>query len=146
MNKEDKHCYVILLPNWLARFIAHIHVTPQDLIIKPGKNDSLVFDGSNLQDWNSLPVNRVAHTKNDPMVTFDQALTNHLIKIWNLRIIYSFQNILLCDEDISGCFCHCKLHPDTAPVYCFIITALLFLPCSNAFGSNTSPANWEPLR
>eukprot|EP00957_Ditylum_brightwellii_P031979 2424571-Ditylum_brightwellii.AAC.1 len=141
MNKEDKHCYVILLPNWLARFIAHIHVTPQGLIIKPGKNDCLVFDGSNLQDWNSFPVNRMTHTKNISMVTFGQALTNHLIRIWNLRITYPSQDILLWDDDISGCFRHCKLHPDTVPVFCFIITALLFLPCSNTFGSNTSPAH-----
>ena len=42
MNKEDKNQYLISLPNWLARFIPHLHVTPQGLVIKEGKNDRLV--------------------------------------------------------------------------------------------------------
>ena len=46
MNKEDKNQYLISLPNWLARFIPHLHVTPQGLVIKEGKNDRLVWDGS----------------------------------------------------------------------------------------------------
>eukprot|EP00957_Ditylum_brightwellii_P145736 11097371-Ditylum_brightwellii.AAC.1 len=27
-----------------------------------------------------------------------------------------------------------------------MIEQLLFVPCGNTFGSNTSPANWEPVR
>ena len=34
MNKEDRNQYLISLPNWLARFIPHLHVTPQGLVIK----------------------------------------------------------------------------------------------------------------
>ena len=37
MNKEDRNQYLISLPNWLARFIPHLHVTPQGLLIKDGK-------------------------------------------------------------------------------------------------------------
>ena len=46
MNKEDKHQFIIPLPCWLARFIQNLYITPQSLIIKPGKNDRLVFDAS----------------------------------------------------------------------------------------------------
>eukprot|EP00957_Ditylum_brightwellii_P108506 8276222-Ditylum_brightwellii.AAC.1 len=38
-NKEDRNCYLIPLPSWMTRFMPHLHVTPQGLIIKPGKND-----------------------------------------------------------------------------------------------------------
>ena len=42
MNTEDKYEYLISLPNWLARFIPHLHVTPQRIVIKVGGNDRLV--------------------------------------------------------------------------------------------------------
>ena len=32
MNKEDKNQYLITLPSWLARFIRHLHLTPQGLL------------------------------------------------------------------------------------------------------------------
>ena len=37
MNKEDRNQYLVSLPNWLARFIPHLHITPQGLVIKDGK-------------------------------------------------------------------------------------------------------------
>ena len=45
-NKEDKNQYLIPILNWLARFIPNLHITPQGLLIKKGKNDRLVWDGS----------------------------------------------------------------------------------------------------
>eukprot|EP00957_Ditylum_brightwellii_P156554 11915331-Ditylum_brightwellii.AAC.1 len=44
INKEDSNCYLIPIPCWMMRFIPHMHVTPQGLIIKPVENDRLVFD------------------------------------------------------------------------------------------------------
>jgi len=146
MNKEDRNCYLIPLPCWMTRFIPHLHVTPQGLIVKPGKNDRLVFDGSIKLNWNSHPVNSMTHVKYEPEVTFGQALPKHLIRIWNLRISYPEKDILLWDDDATGAFRQCKLHPDIAQVFSFIIEQLLFVPCGNTFGSNTSPANWEPVR
>ena len=46
MNKEDRNQFIIPLPSWLTRFIRHLHITPQGLVIKPGKNDRLIWDGS----------------------------------------------------------------------------------------------------
>eukprot|EP00957_Ditylum_brightwellii_P199529 15209706-Ditylum_brightwellii.AAC.1 len=61
MNKEDRNCYLIPFICWMTRFIPHIHVTPQGLIMKPGKNDRLVFDGSIKLKWDSKPVNSMTH-------------------------------------------------------------------------------------
>eukprot|EP00957_Ditylum_brightwellii_P080610 6130629-Ditylum_brightwellii.AAC.1 len=55
-------------------------------------------------------------------------------------------DIVLLDDDATGSFRQCKLHPDTAQVFSFIIEQLLFVPCGSTFGSNTSPINWEPVR
>ena len=46
INREDKNHQLISLPNWLARFIPHLHVTPLGLVIREGKHDRLVWDGS----------------------------------------------------------------------------------------------------
>eukprot|EP00957_Ditylum_brightwellii_P018188 1370805-Ditylum_brightwellii.AAC.1 len=130
----------------MTRFISNLHVTPQGLIVKPGKNNRLVFDGSTKLNWNSKPVNSMTHVKYEPEVTFGQALPKHLIRIWNLRISCQDDDILLWDDDATGAFKQCKLHPDIAQVFSFIIEQLLFVPCDNTFCSNTNLANWEPVR
>ena len=53
LNKEDRNQYLLNPnpnpnpdpnpnPNWLARFFKHLHLTPQCLLSKPGKNDRLI--------------------------------------------------------------------------------------------------------
>ena len=51
MNKEHKHKYAIALPCWIARFVPNLHLTPQDLVVKEGKNDRLIFDVSFRPQW-----------------------------------------------------------------------------------------------
>ena len=46
MNKEERNSCVIPFLNWMMRLIPNLHTTPQGLIVKPGKNDRLIFDGS----------------------------------------------------------------------------------------------------
>ena len=46
LNKEDRNQYLLPFPNWLARFMKQIHVTPQGILSKSGKNDRLIWDGS----------------------------------------------------------------------------------------------------
>ena len=46
LNKEDKHKFLLSFPNWLARFIPHLHITPSGLVIIPGKNDRIFFVNS----------------------------------------------------------------------------------------------------
>ena len=46
LNKEDRNQYLLPFPNWIARFCKNIHLTPQGLLSKLGKNDRLVWDGS----------------------------------------------------------------------------------------------------
>eukprot|EP00957_Ditylum_brightwellii_P088860 6766301-Ditylum_brightwellii.AAC.1 len=88
----------------------------------------------------------MTHVKYEPEVTFGQALPKHLIRMWNLRISYLNEDILLWNDDATGAFRQYKLHPDIAQGFSFIIEQLLFVPCGNTFGSNTSPVNWEPIR
>ena len=57
MSKEDRNQYVIPLPSWLSRFIKHLHVTPQGLLMKKDKNDRLIWDGSFIPHWGAICIN-----------------------------------------------------------------------------------------
>eukprot|EP00957_Ditylum_brightwellii_P036506 2764738-Ditylum_brightwellii.AAC.1 len=96
----------------MTRFIPHLHVTPQGLIVKPRKNDRLVFDGSIKLDWDSKVIISITHVKYEPEVTFGQALPKPLTRIWTLRVSCPDGEILLWGDDATGSFRQCKLRPD----------------------------------
>ena len=145
MNKEDRNQFLIPLPSWIARFIRHSHLTPQGLLIKPGKNDRLIWDGSFLPTWDSTSINMMLSHESEPKIIYGDAFQRHLETIWNLRITYPTTEILLFDDDVKSAFRQCKYHPDVASAFSFIIQQFLFIPLGGTFGSITSPANFEPI-
>ena len=146
MNKEERNCYVVPMPNWLARFIPNSFYTPNGLLSKPGKNDRLVFDGSFMIDWFSNPLNKNFDMSKEPPITYGRVLQDHINRIWNLRISYPSQDIMLWDDDIAGCFRQEKHHPDITPAFGLIIDMFLYFYVGQTFGSVFSPANNEPIR
>ena len=145
MNKEDRNQFLIPLPMWLARFIKNLHVTPQGLVVKPGKNDRLIWDGSFIPNWQATCINMMLSQATEPEIVYGTTFMKHLESIWNLRITYPNTDILLFDDDVKGAFRHSKYHPDIASAFSFIISNLLFIPLGGTFGSITSPANFEPI-
>ena len=111
----------------------------------PGKKDRLIFDGSFALHPHSGYVNKWTCKHNEPPLVFPAALTNHLRRIYNLRITYPNEEILLWDDDVSSAFRWVKLNPDIAAVFAFTVGNYLFVPTGQTFGSNTSPSNWEVL-
>ena len=145
MNKEDKNQYLIPLPCWLARFIRNLHITPQGLVVKPGKNDRLIWDGSFIPNWQATCINMMLPKDTEPEIIYGTTFMKHLNAIWNLRITYPTEDILLFDDDVKGAFRHNKYHPDIATAFSFIIEHLLYIPLGGTFGSITSPSNFEPI-
>ena len=115
------------LPNWLERFIPHLHLSPQGLIIKEGKKDRPVFDGSFLVIPHSKCVNSFATRDDEIPLKFQFAFSNHLKRIYNLRITYPHTELATMEDDVSGAYRHCKLHPDVSAAYAFIIDHILYL-------------------
>ena len=63
MNKEDRNQFLLPVPSWIARFIPNLHLTPQGLLSKPGKNDRLIWDGSFIPNWSATSINiMLSHT------------------------------------------------------------------------------------
>eukprot|EP00978_Attheya_sp_CCMP212_P007612 scaffold17579_cov32-Attheya_sp.AAC.1 len=81
--------------------ISSLFVTPQSIVVLPGKNDRLAFDGSAKLKWDSLPVNCMTHTSDEPDLLYGTAWNQHLTQIWNLRISYPNEDILVFDDDVS---------------------------------------------
>ncbi len=62
MNKEERNNYVLHVPHWIWHFVPHCFVTPQHILVKPGKKDRQIFDASRQYDWDSVPVNKMTST------------------------------------------------------------------------------------
>ena len=69
----------------------------------------------------------------------------HLTQIWNLRISYPLEDILLWDDDVTGDFRHGKFNPEIIGAFAFVILKLLIIPFGLQFGCTFSPTNFEPL-
>ena len=145
MNKEHKHRYAIALPCWIARFVPNLHLTPQGLVVKPGKNDRLIFDASFKPHYNSFNVNMSTNPVTAPPIEYGKKFFMHLVRIWNLRISHPNEDIFLWDDDVSGAFRQGKYNPEIASAFSFVIEKTLWLPCGMVFGGNTSPQCYEPL-
>ena len=145
LNKEDQHRFALPFPGWVSRFIPNLHLTPEGLIVRPGKNDRIIFDASFRMDFDSQCVNMWSNPDREPPIRYGTTFLRHLIRIWNLRITYPKQDIYLWDDDIAGAFRLVKYNPEIAPAFASLVQGDLWIPTSQVFGSNTSPQNFEVL-
>jgi hypothetical protein len=74
------------------------------------------------------------------------AKTHLLINIYNWRISFPTEPILLALADITACFQFPRLSADVTGAFGFLVESLYFISTSHVFGSNTSASSWEPLR
>ncbi len=68
-----------------------------------------------------------------------------LICVYNLRISYPNDNIVIHVNDIKSCFCQIKHHPDIIGAFSYILSKYLFFQIGLAFGTDFSPSNWEAV-
>jgi hypothetical protein len=145
MNKEDRKDHVLTFPAWLAPFIQHLMLTPNGFVIKPRKNDRLVFDASFMLHMDSKPYNHHISLDDEPEIIFGQAWTKFLISVYNLRITYPSKEIYLFDDDVAAAFRQCKYHPNVVSAKAYIIDAYLFVPTGQTFGDKSSPPSFETI-
>ena len=145
MSKEDRNQHIIPRPCWLARFIKHLHVTPQGLLIKKDKNDGLIWDGFFIPHWAAIYINIILSHASEPDIIYGSIFINYLQYLWNCRTTYPTVDIMLIDDDAKGAFRHCKYHPEVASAFSFIINELLFISLGGTFGSIVTPSSFEPI-
>jgi hypothetical protein len=104
--KEYRNNYAAPLPHWVARFLRHVFFTPIHILDKPGKPPRIVFDALKLHHPYSRSVNTMTstHTGCEMDCAYGDVLLRLLTRIWNLRITYPNQDIVLHCNDVKSCF------------------------------------------
>jgi len=143
--KEEKYNYVLPFPNWMARFIPNLHVSPEGIIVKEGKKDRIIYDASFHVHPHSFCPNDWTTVHDEPPIYYGSALYRHLSWIWNLRISYPDQIIYLWDDDVSGAFRIVKYNPEVASAFSAMVNGKLWIPVGQVFGGNTSAQNFEGI-
>jgi hypothetical protein len=148
MNKEERNNYVIHVPHWIWCFVPHCFITPQHILVKPGKKDCQIFDASRRYHWDSVPVNAMTSTPHDSKLTclFRSVRKDILIRAYNLRISCPDEDIVMHANDVKSCYRQIKYHPDVAGTFSYILANSLFLQIGLAFDADFSPANWGAVR
>lgn len=123
MNKEDKNNFVIPLPHWLARYIPNLFFTPQHIPEKPWKKDRQIFDASKRYNPELTPINMMTSTPHgsEEICTFGRVREEIYTRLYNLRISYPDEVIVVHANDMKSAFRQIKLHPDIMGAFSFII-------------------------
>jgi len=91
-------------------------------------------------------MNMMTPMGNELEVSFGNTFPKLCAWIWNLRITYPNEDILLAFVDISSCFRFPRIAADLAEAFGFIVGTCFFAANAGVFGSVGSASWWEPYR
>ncbi|KAG7345440.1 hypothetical protein IV203_032971 [Nitzschia inconspicua] len=143
--KDAKRGFTLVLDRRLLPFIRDLHLTPLGIVDldNPWKSDRPVFDSSlRPKPW-SMAINDWTNKNEEPQVRFPGSFVRLLHWIWNLRISYPTERILIGDNDITGAFRLIKYVPEAVPMHGYVASGYLGLATGQTFGDNSSPGNFE---
>ena len=146
VTKEVRNSHLIPFARWICSCSAHARHTPQNILIKQGKKPRLIWDGTSRRSWWDRTMNMMTPIDAELAVTFGTAFIKLCTWIWNLRISYPDEDILLAFVDISSCFRFPRMAADLAGAFGFIIGTCFFAANAGVFGSVCSASSWEPFR
>jgi hypothetical protein len=95
MNKEDCYSYLALMDPLLCKLSPYLCHTTQNIVIKDGKNDCIVSDGSTVTRPTDIVMNQVTPVAQEAPVTFGHVKSQIYMEIYNICIGYPTATILL---------------------------------------------------
>ena len=144
MNKEERNSHVIPFPRYLVKASTNAHTVPQTVVTR-GK-PRICWDGTTKSKAYEITMNEITPRDEEADITFGHIYMSFLIWIWNMRISYPDEDILLAFVDISSCFRWPRIFPCLIGAFGFIIGPLFFAANAMVFGSVASATSWEPFR
>ena len=145
--KEEASSYHIHFPRFLARFIFGLFLCPISWVVQKGKG-RIIIDGSTklaVEDTGApnshIPKCSTPGAEDEcPKVYYGDALPRLLKQIWNLRIEYPREDLLLHSDDINAAFRRGTYHCDVAIVFTYVFMEYLLIPIGMIFGARNSPS------
>ena len=106
MNKEECNNYLIHLPHWRRHFVPHCFITPQHILINPGKKDRRIFNALHKYCWDSVPIDSMTSTSfgSELHCKFGSVRDTILTCMYNLHITYPCNDIMVHDNDVKSCY------------------------------------------
>jgi hypothetical protein len=148
MLKEYKNNFAFPLPNWIARYLRHSFFTPQHIHLTASKPPRQIFNARLRPNEDAQAINNMTSTPfgSELECRYGDVLTRLCQELWNLRISYPHEDIVIHCNDVKSCFRQIKHHPDIVGAFSFILFNHLWIQIGCTFGSDFSPANWEGIR
>jgi hypothetical protein len=104
MNKEDRSSHLVLMDPLLCKLSPYLRHTMQSIVIKDGKNDCIVWEGSTVTWPTDVVMNQVTQVAQVAPVTFGHVKSQIYMNIYNTHISYPTATILLGLADVKVCF------------------------------------------
>ena len=142
INKEDRYSHIIIFHDYICILGPHLRHNSQGLV----DLKRLVWDGSTKRSPTDMVMNDCTPTDDEADIDVGTAKCDFYWLIYNLRVSYPEDSILLALADIKACFRFPRIHPDLTGAFGFLISNFFCLAVAMVFGSNTSSSSWEPFR
>lgn len=147
MAKEMRNAFCFPLPSWTTRFMKHIFLTPLHILLKDDKA-RMIFNAKLRHNEDAVSLNMMTSTHLGVELDCEYGTVYQRIfeRIYNLRISYPDEDLVIHANDIKSCFRQIKHHPDVVGGFCYTLFEHLWVQVGLTFGSDFSPQNWEPCR
>jgi hypothetical protein len=141
MNKEDRYSHLVPIDEDICRASAYLRHTIQTVVMKPGKNNRLVWDGMTTLLALDIVMNQVTPVDREAPITFGHVKIQLYNDIYNARIRHPHEVILLGMADIKACFRFPRIHPDLTGAFGFLAGGFYNLATAMVFRSTTSTSS-----
>jgi len=146
MNKEDRYSHLVPMDPILCKLSPYLRHTTQSIVIKEGKSDRIVWDGSTTLKPSDIVMNQITPIAQESPITFGHVKLQVFIDIYNMRISYPTTAILIALADIKASFRFARIHADLTGAFGFLADDLYNLATAMVFGSTASASSWESFR
>jgi hypothetical protein len=146
MNKEDRYSHLVPMDPILCKFSPYLCHTTQSIVIKEGKNDCIIWDGSTVLKPTDIVMNQITPVDQESPVIFGHVKLQIYIDIYNTRISYPTLVILIALANIKASFRFTRIHADLTGAFGFLADDLYNLATAMVFGLIASASSWESFR
>ena len=153
-RKESELSYSLVFPRWIWRFIFGLFLVPLTFVLPKHANDDgrICHDASNpvpIPAGSSFVDNGAPNSQTpapgtpgrfdeNPPIFYGTAFHRLVRWIWNLRIDFPLEDILVIPDDISAAFHRVFYNPSMMPLFASVLEQYLAIPTGVIFGGKSS--------